>query len=305
MLECTTDRVLPPSLRSGPAHPPPADEVSVIDAASLSIREILDRWAIAPRKRFGQNFLHDPAVCRRIAESVDAGPGERVVEIGPGLGALTLPLLDRGAHVTAIEVDPRIADFLEERLAGHDRFTLVRGDVLAVDLAAVDPESTSLIGNLPYSITGPLLGLLIEHAGRFEQAVLMVQREVAARLVARAGGRELGAPAVLLRLLYRVERLFDIGRGAFQPPPDIVSTVLRFTRIEGAVLDPALREAVNRAYRQRRKMLRKTLKGYVAPEAALAAALVEIGQSEAARPEDLAPEDWPRMLRTATAEDRT
>jgi 16S rRNA (adenine1518-N6/adenine1519-N6)-dimethyltransferase len=267
------------------------------------VREVLERWAIVPRKRYGQNFLHDPAVAARIAASAGVGPGDAVLEIGPGLGALTRPLLASGARVTAIEVDRRIADYLEDELGSTPGFELIRGDVLSVDLDGVAPGARVLVGNLPYSITGPLLALLIDRADRLDRAVVMVQREVGARLTAGAGGRELGAPAVLLRLLYRVERVGVVGRGAFLPAPDVQSLVLRLDRIPGARLDPAVREAVNRAYRQRRKMIRKTLKDHVGSEAAIAAALVSLGHPDSARPEELEPEDWPRLLAAIAGEE--
>ncbi len=309
MLEWTPVRPPTPRRRTRPTAPPVAVEVPVIATAKNPVREVLERYEIVPRKRFGQNFLHDPAVCRRIADAVGVAPGDPVVEIGPGLGALTEPLLEAGARVTAIEIDRRIANYLEDHLGGRDGFVLERGDVLELDLDRILPDRARLVGNLPYSITGPLLGCLIDRAHRIERAVIMVQREVGTRLVAGkgtgAGSRDLGAPAVLLRLLYRVEKLFDIGKGAFLPPPEIVSTVLRFERRPGAVLDPAVRDAVNIAYQQRRKMLRKTLKGTVASEAALAAALVEFGRPETARPEDLAPADWPRLLAEAERRDRS
>ena len=172
------------------------------------------------------------------------------------------------------------------------------GDVLETDLAVVAPDARCLVANLPYSITGPVLSLLIDDPGRFDRCVLMVQREVAARLTA-GGGRELGAPAVLLRLLYSVEKRFDVGKGAFLPAPDVVSTVVRLTRRAEAALPEGLRDAVNVAYRQRRKTLRKTLAGVVAPEAALMEALRSLDLPESARPEDLAPDRWPTFLERA------
>jgi 16S rRNA (adenine1518-N6/adenine1519-N6)-dimethyltransferase len=157
----------------------------------------------------------------------------------------------------------------------------------------------TLVSNLPYSITGPVLALLIERAELFPRAVLMMQKEVAARLVAGAGGKEIGAPAVLIRLLYRVRRLFDVGSGAFLPAPGIVSAVLGFERLRGSTIEPGVAEAVNLAYRQRRKMLRKTLKGVAGEEAAIACALASLGRPDTARPEDLEPDEWPILLRAA------
>ena len=299
MLESTSAATPVPTFRPRFDPTPLADEVPVIATARTSVRELLERYGIAPRKRFGQNFLHDPAVARRIVEAAGVGPGDRVVEIGPGLGALTGPLLDTGARVTAIEVDRRLSDCLEERLGAREGLRLVRGDALALDLREILEPGTILVANLPYSITGPLLDRLVVHADRLDRAVIMVQREVGDRILAGAGGRGIGAPAVFLRLLYDVEKLFPVGRGAFLPPPEIVSVVIRLRRRSGAILDPSLRAAVNLAYRQRRKMLRKTLKETVAEERVLAESLEELGKPAAARPEELAPEDWPLLLAAA------
>ncbi|MBZ0266957.1 16S rRNA (adenine(1518)-N(6)/adenine(1519)-N(6))-dimethyltransferase RsmA [bacterium] len=252
-----------------------------------------------PSKRFGQNFLHDPAVCARIVAAVEVAPGMEVLEIGPGLGALTGPMLAAGAAVTAVEVDRRVVAYLTDVYGERPSFRLHAGDVLKTDLAALAPDARVLVANLPYSITGPLLSLVVSQADRFDRCVLMVQREVGDRLTARAGGRAIGAIAVLLQLLYTVERRFEVGRGAFLPRPDVVSVVLRLSRRPDTALPDGLRDAVNLAYRQRRKMLRKTLGGVVAPETVLSAALAAMGYSEAARPEDLQPDDWPRLLAAA------
>lgn len=278
--------------------PPRASRGSTI-TAKTPVRELLDRYGIVPRKRFGQHFLHEAAVGERIVAAANVTAGDRVLEIGPGLGALTGPLLDAGARVVAVEVDPRIAACLRDELGDRAGLTLVEADVLTVDLSALLPGPATLVSNLPYSITGPVLSLLIERPDAFPHAILMTQKEVAARLVAGAGGREIGAPAVLIRLRYRVRRLFDVGKGAFLPPPGIVSSVLELRRIPGRDLDPRVADAVNRAYRQRRKMLRKTLKGVVAGEDALAAALRALGRPDTARPEDLEPEEWPELVRAA------
>jgi 16S rRNA (adenine1518-N6/adenine1519-N6)-dimethyltransferase len=142
-----------------------------------------------------------------------------------------------------------------------------------------------------------VLSRLITPPANLTRVVLMLQKEVGARLAAGAGGRGLGAPAVLLRQLWTVERLFEVGTGAFLPAPDVVSVVLRMTRREGATLEEGVRDAVNRAYRQRRKTLRKTLAGAGADEAGWARALTRLGHPETARPEDLDPDDWPKLLR--------
>ncbi len=235
----------------------------------------------------------------RIVEAAGVADGDDVLEVGPGLGALTVPLLDAGANVVAVEVDARIASYLRDEIGDRDRFTLVEGDVLRIDLEQLLPGPVTLVSNLPYSITGPVLSRLLNGADLFPRAILMLQKEVAARLVAGAGGKEIGAPAVLLRLLYRVRRLFTVGRGAFIPAPEITSAVLTLERIPGSKLDRRVKDAVNLAYRQRRKMLRKTLSGVVAEERCLTAALERLGRPGTARPEDLEPEEWPELIRAA------
>jgi 16S rRNA (adenine1518-N6/adenine1519-N6)-dimethyltransferase len=276
--------------------PPVGFEDLAITTRRRPIREILVEYGIAPRKRLGQHFLHDRAVCARIVAAAGVHPGDRVLEIGPGLGALTEPLLAAGARVTAVEVDRRLAAYLRDSLGGDPGFELREADVLSLDPEEIAPEPTLLIGNLPYSITGPLFALILAAPDRFPRAVLMVQKEVGSRLVAGAGGKRLGAPAVLLRLLYRVRRLFEVGSGAFLPPPDVVSVVVVLERIPGASLAADLADAVNAAYLHRRKMIRKTLAGRWASEELLADALTGIGRSASARPEELEPEDWPRLL---------
>jgi 16S rRNA (adenine1518-N6/adenine1519-N6)-dimethyltransferase len=237
--------------------------------------------------------------------AAEVRPGERVLEIGPGLGALTEPLLAAGARVTAVEVDRRLAAYLRDSLGDRPGFELREADVLSLDPAQLAPDATLLVGNLPYVITGPLLALLIKAPDRFPRAVLMVQKEVGLRLVAGAGGKRIGAPAVLLRLLYRVRRLFEVGTGAFIPPPEVVSVVIGLERIPGSSLPDDVTDAVNTAYRHRRKMIRKTLAGHVAGEESLAEGLVRLGRDATARPEELEPEDWPRLLATIRDQERT
>lgn len=279
-----------------PTSPPP--RFGAI-AAAKSLRDVLQSHGIAPRRRFGQNFLHEARVARRIADAAGLSPGDHALEIGPGLGALTVPLLEDGVRVTAVEIDRRLADYLDAELGTREGFVLHRGDVLELDLAEVAPEARVLVANLPYSITGPVLSRLIDPPARLDRAVLMLQKEVGARLVAGAGGRGLGAVAVLLRQAWDIERLFEVGTGAFLPAPEVVSVVLRMTRRPGAAPSPELRDAVNRAYRQRRKMLRKTLAAPATPESAWERALVSLGLPGAARPEDVDPADWPELLRRA------
>jgi 16S rRNA (adenine1518-N6/adenine1519-N6)-dimethyltransferase len=212
---------------------------------------------------------------------------------------MTRPILEAGARVTAIEIDPRIAGYLRDELGENEAFHLLQGDVLDLDWNSFAPAPWILVANLPYSITGPLLEKVLRPPAGMIRAILMLQKEVALRLTAKAGGKEIGAVGVFAQLLFDVERLFDVGAGAFHPPPEIVSTVLRLQSHVERTLSRELRDAVNRAFRHRRKMIRKTLQGAVASEEALGTALEAIGRPANARPEQLAANDWPRFLAAA------
>lgn len=220
-----------------------------------------------PRKRFGQHFLHDPAVIERIIDAIGTAPGERLVEIGPGEGALTLPLLARGIHLTVIELDRDLAARLAERPEAGDTLTVVQGDALKVSLAAlVAPgERLRLVGNLPYNVSTPLLFRFLEQAGVIRDMHFMLQREVVERMVAPPGSKTYGRLSVMLAAACRVEALFDIGPGAFRPAPRVWSSVVRlepWTEPPFSVPDAKLfAEVVRRAFGQRRKTLRNALSG--------------------------------------------
>lgn len=282
----------------------PRTRGSTIPPAPRPIREILSAYEIVPRKRHGQNFLHDPAVAERIVAAAALAPGDTVLEIGPGLGAITKPLLRTGAHVVSIEIDPRLARYLRDDLGDQPRFRLLEGDALAVSWDAEFNDPFALVANLPYAITGPILDRLIGAPEKIRSAVLMMQKEVATRLGASPGGKEIGAPSVLVQLLFQVEKLFDVGSGAFQPAPDVVSSVVRFTPRHNAGFDADLRALVNRAYLHRRKMVRKTLAGCFGDERVWAKSLEVAGHSASARPEELAPDEWPLLLARVRGEQR-
>ena len=226
-----------------------------------------------PRKRFGQHFLHDPAVIRRIVEAVApaaaAGhpPTPRVVEIGPGRGALTGLLLERVGTLDAIEIDRDLVAALTERFGRDGRLRLHSGDVLAFDFCALAADAPlRLVGNLPYNISTPLLFHLYDQAHCIESMVFMVQKEVAVRLAAPPGGKDYGRLSVMIQWRFDVAHLFDVGPGAFQPPPQVDSTVVRLTprapRIE--LRDSArFARVVQAAFGQRRKTLRNALRELV------------------------------------------
>ena len=247
--------------------------------------------------RLSQHFLHDRAVAGRIAAAIPAPAGARVVEIGPGRGALTDPLLERGFRVRAIELDRGLAAGLRDRWGSRAGFELVEGDALALDLpqgSADDP--LWVVGNLPYAITSPLLFRMLDQVASAGIAgmVFMIQREVAERLTARPGTKDYGALTVGVGLVADVERVFDVGPGAFRPPPAVVSTVVRITPHDRFRLSPArrarLRGLVRDLFGQRRKQIQKLLR--TVPARALDAAQVErvarlSGLDLAARPETL------------------
>jgi 16S rRNA (adenine1518-N6/adenine1519-N6)-dimethyltransferase len=262
--------------------------------------------------RLSQHFLHDRSIAARIAASVPAQRGGRVVEIGPGRGALTGPLLDRGLRVRAIELDRSLAAELRARWGGREELELVEGDALDVVLPAAAPDDPVwVVGNLPYAITSPLLFHLLDQieSARIAGMVFMIQREVAERLTAVPGTKAYGALTVGVRLVADVERLFDVGAGAFRPPPAVVSTVVRMTPHDRFGLTPERRERlralVQALFGQRRKQIQKslrTLAGWSLDVAGVARVAELSGIDLARRPETLSPKEF--LTLEAALEDR-
>ncbi len=248
-----------------------------------------------------QHFLHDDRIAARIVAALRAPEGARVLEIGPGEGALTRHLVGRGWRVTAVELDRTLAARLEEQWGGE--LEIVRGDALAF-APAPDSGPWWVIGNLPYAITSPLLFHLLAQvpAGAIAEMVFMVQKEVADRLGAAPGSKTYGALTVGVRLAADVEVLFDIGPGSFRPPPRVRSSVVRLVPHDRWELDSARRARVERLVRglfgQRRKQLQKGLRT-LAPwrlDAAAVARVEERAEMDLARrPETLSVEEWLRL----------
>ncbi|MCS7101402.1 MAG: 16S rRNA (adenine(1518)-N(6)/adenine(1519)-N(6))-dimethyltransferase RsmA [Burkholderiaceae bacterium] len=218
-----------------------------------------------PRRRFSQNFLRDAHYVARIVAAIDPQPGERIVEIGPGLGALTAPLLQRAGHLTAIEIDRDLAAALRARFP-PPQLTLIEADALRVDWAALaqaDARPLTIVGNLPYHISTPVLFALLPVAHRVRQQVFMLQREVVDRIVAAPGNKDYGRLSVMLQFRYDVARLFVVPPGAFYPVPAVQSAVVRLQPRPPAEL-PAVdattfAQVVSAAFGQRRKTLRNAL----------------------------------------------
>jgi 16S rRNA (adenine1518-N6/adenine1519-N6)-dimethyltransferase len=240
------------------------------------------------RRRFGQHFLHDPAVIGRIVDTVAPRAGEHLVEIGPGRGALTRELLGcRGCTLDAIEIDRDLAAQLRARFPPAANWVLHQGDALEFDyseLAHRRGGRLRIVGNLPYNISTPLLFRLLAHAAAIVDLTVMLQREVVARLTASPGNPDYGRLTVMLAPQTRIERLFDVGPGAFQPPPRVWSAVVRLT-VRAAPLfavSPGFGAVVTAAFAQRRKTLRNALSQLLSREQISAC-----GIDPTARPETL------------------
>jgi 16S rRNA (adenine1518-N6/adenine1519-N6)-dimethyltransferase len=243
------------------------------------------------RKRFGQHFLHDPAIIDRIAASVNPREGDRLVEIGPGRGALTQRLLGyRCASLDAIEIDRDLAALLRTQFAAQTQLTLLEADALELDfteLARQRGGRLRVIGNLPYNISTPLLFHLLDHRAAIEDLHVMLQREVIARMASKAGDDDYGRLTVMLAPWVSIERLFDVGPGAFQPPPRVWSAVARLTvRAEPAfAVSEHFGAVVAAAFAHRRKTIRNALRELLSLEQIEAA-----GLDPGARPETFPPE---------------
>jgi 16S rRNA (adenine1518-N6/adenine1519-N6)-dimethyltransferase len=229
----------------------------------------LARHGITPRKRLGQNFLIQPQVASRLMRAMALEEGESVLEVGAGSGALTRALLERAGHVRANELDPRLLGLLRERFAGpidEGRLELIPGDLLEVDPRALVLERAApvfLAGNLPYSITTPILLWAIENRQIFRGAALLVQKEVAERIAAGPGTRAYGSLSVWIAYHASVRRLMTVGPGSFWPVPEVDSSLIALTFHKTPPVhlrEPELLERVLRVtFGQRRKMLRTSL----------------------------------------------
>ena len=213
------------------------------------------------RKRFGQHFLTDESITEAIVRAIAPDRGDTVVEIGPGLSALTRPLLQRLDRLTAVEIDRDLAARLRHQYPA-ERLTVVEADALTVDFSTFGADA-SVVGNLPYNISSPILFHLMNAADTVRDQHFMLQREVIDRMVAQPGTADFGRLSVMLQSRYDMEKLFDVPPEAFDPPPRVVSAVVRMLPLPDsrprAFSDAALGYVVGRAFSQRRKMLRRVL----------------------------------------------
>lgn len=230
------------------------------------------------RKRFGQHFLHDPAVISKIVAVIDPRPDETFVEIGPGRGVLTRPLAERVRQLFAIEIDRDLAATLADRFPDNTNVKIITGDALKTDFRAFG-SAFRLVGNLPYNISTPLLFHLIDFRDVIVDGCFMLQKEVVDRMAAASGSKTYGRLSVMIQSYWQVTPLFDVGAGAFSPPPKITSAIVRLTprNIELNVENrPAFDKIVMAAFGQRRKTLRNSLAS-ILTESAIRAAGIDPG----------------------------
>jgi 16S rRNA (adenine1518-N6/adenine1519-N6)-dimethyltransferase len=259
------------------------------------------------KKSLGQNFLIDANIQRKIVDALDPTADDEVMEIGPGQGALTRHLVGRAGKLVLVELDDTLAARLEKEYADDPSVRVIHRDVLEVPLEEVsaDPSRLKVIGNIPYNITTPILFGMLERRPRPREIMLMIQREVAERILAPAGSKTYGALAVGVRSVADVERVMDVGRQAFRPVPDVESAVIRVVPHDPPRIPPedeaSLRKLTRFAFGQRRKQFQRILRdAYGLTVEQVEAVGREVGMDLQARPESFPPErfiDLARALR--------
>ena len=258
-----------------------------------------------PRKRFGQHFLDDAGVVDRLLAAIDPRTGERIVEIGPGLGVLTGPVLERCGRLEVIELDRDLAAGLAERLGRPPGLVVHQADALGFDFRRLAGDGPiRVIGNLPYNVSTPLIFHLLEQSDALLDLHFMLQKEVVDRLVAGPGGRQYGRLSVMAGFFCRMDHLFDVAPTAFDPPPKVDSAVIRLVPKRLSEVDrlllPALDGVVRTSFGQRRKTLRNSLRGLIDP-----AQMEALGISPSARPETLGLDQFSALARALGSECET
>ncbi len=265
------------------------------------IAELLERHGLSPSRALGQNFVADPNTVRRIVRLAEVGPGDPVVEIGPGVGSLTTALAEAGADVTAVELDRHLVPVLDE-VVGPLGVRVVQGDALEVDWDTLlaGSERWTLVANLPYNVGTTIVLQLLDDVPAIERMLVMVQREVGERLAASPGTSAYGIPSVKVALWATAEVVARVPATVFIPQPKVESVLVRLTRLPQPAVDvdhDALMGLVRKAFGQRRKMLRRSLSGVVSPDAFVAA-----GVAPDDRPEQLGVAQWCALTAAVLAE---
>ena len=261
------------------------------------ITRLLEEHGLSPRRAFGQNFVADPNTVRRIARLANVGPDDHVVEIGAGLGSLTLALAESGARITAIEVDHGVAPVLRDVVRDTANVSVIEADAREVDWNSIVPPHSRavVVANLPYNVATPLVADLLDTVPQLDRFVVMVQKEVALRLAATAGSSDYGAVSVKVAYWATARILGDVPPTVFVPRPKVVSSVIEIRRRERPAIGSHIRPEdlfpiVRTAFGQRRKMLRRSLASMTSTDI-----FSEAGVSPEARPEDLDVEQWGRL----------
>ena len=280
------------------------------------IRNLAKELDFRPRKSLGQNFVHDANTVRRIVSASGVNRHDNVIEVGPGLGSLTLGLLDRGATVTAVEVDPLLAQRLPRTIAEHShseihRLTVLNQDILTVRRSDLDKEPTALVANLPYNIAVPALLHLLAEFPSIKTVMVMVQAEVAERLAAEPGSKDYGVPSVKVRFYGRVRRFGMVSPTVFWPIPRVYSGLVRIDRYESPQwpseegFRDQVFELIDIAFSQRRKTSRNAFLEWAGSGNESASRLLAASIDPARRGETLAVAEFVRLLqRSAPSSDR-
>lgn len=271
------------------------------------LRDVLAEHGFHPNKALGQHFLVDPNTARRIVALAGIQPGDRVLEIGPGAGSLTVALAGAGAKVTALELDRHLLPVLDavlERAELRGQVTVVQGDALTVDLAEVlDGRRHALVANLPYNVSVPIIMRVFEGEAPIDRALVMIQREVADRLVAVPGTKDYGSVTVRLAYLAETRRVGLVPRTVFMPAPKVDSALVELVRREAPPVEVPGREVlfglVRQGFSQRRKMLRRVLRGYLGERTDDVLSLA--GVDPRARAESLDLTEWAALARATEA----
>lgn len=265
---------------------------------TASVRKMVAQYDIHPQKRLGQSFLEDLNVIRRIVDLAKPEETETIVEIGAGLGFMTEALAKRAGRVVAVEVDPRLADILRERFAGHSRVEVVETDVLKYDFSSASiGEKVKVVGNIPYHISTPILFRLLDFRQSISEMILMLQKELADRIAASPGTKAYGIPSVIVARYTKIALEMTVPPTCFYPVPEVLSAVLRMEVLpESGLPDGALfSKIVRAAFARRRKTLWNNLRGIGLSEDLVDRVFARSGIDRTRRAETLSVEEFSRL----------
>ena len=270
-------------------------------ASPGATRALLEAYGLATKHSLGQNFLVNNAVIKKIMALAELSPDGRVLEVGPGIGTLTLALLAEAGRVVSVEMDRELEPVLSAHAAAHPNFSFIMGDALRVPAEKIAEAAggapTALVSNLPYNVAATIILAFMQDMPELRRAVVMVQAEVADRICAAPGNRTYGAYTAKLALLGRVTGRFEVGPGNFMPPPHVNSAVVRIDRapLVAPELVAPVSAVIDAAFAQRRKTIRNSMSASGYDKDALDAAFAACGIAPTCRAETLAPEDFVRL----------